>query len=104
MAVSVVFRRQAEADLENIADGIASESPGKAAEFIEQLRERCRSLGEFPDRAAVYRGTIRRLVAGRYLAFYRIADPEDPGSRRVIILRVLHGAMDIDRLVDPDGE
>jgi plasmid stabilization system protein ParE len=102
MAVRVVFRHQAQADIESIADWLARTSPHKAVEIMDLLRERCLSLQEFPERAATYLGDIRRLVAGDYLIFYRLADPRDEVLRRVIVVRVLHGAQDIDRLVDPD--
>ena len=103
MALRVVFRRQANTDIETIADHLAKTAdPRKALEMSEFLRARCRSLCNFPERAAVYRSDFRRLVAGPYLIFYRIADPDDPRLRRVIVSRVLHGAQDIDRLVDPD--
>jgi plasmid stabilization system protein ParE len=102
MAVRVVFRRQAAADIEAIADQIAQGSPRKAVEVSEGLREQCLSLRDFPERAAPFTSDIRRMVAGSYLIFYRIADPDDPALRRVIVIRVLHGSRDIDRLVDPD--
>jgi plasmid stabilization system protein ParE len=75
----------------------------KAVEVSQFLRARCHSLAEYPERAACHRGDFRRLVAGAYPIFYRIADPDDPKLHRVIVSRVLHGAQDIDRLVDPDG-
>jgi toxin ParE1/3/4 len=102
MAVSVVFRRQAAADIEAIADQIAQDSPRRAVEVSESLREQCLSLRDFPERAATYTAEIRRMVAGSYLIFYRIADPDDPALRRVIVIRILHGSRDIDRLLDPD--
>lgn len=102
MAVRVVFRHQAQTDIESIAGHLAKESSRKALEISELLRARCLSLREFPERSAPYRGDIRRMVAGAYLIFYRIADSEDAKLRRVIVVRVLHGAQDIDRLIDPD--
>lgn len=104
MALRVVLRRQAAADIESIADYIAAESPRKARAVSDRLRERCRSLGRFPEQAAIYRGQVRRLVVAPYLMFYRLADPQDPELRRVIVLRVLHGARDTNRLLDPNDE
>lgn len=103
MTIRVVFRRQADTDIETIADHLAKTAgPRKALEVSEFLRARCHSLGEFPERAAVYRSDFRRLVANPYLIFFRIADLDDPQLRRVIVSRVLHGSQDIDRLGDPD--
>jgi toxin ParE1/3/4 len=45
------FSRRAEADLEEIADYIARDSPTRAASFVQELRARCRQLSEFPDAA-----------------------------------------------------
>ncbi len=65
MAVRVVFRHQANADIEHIADYLAEKAdPHKAVEISEFLRARGRSLGEFPERAARYRGDFPRLVIG----------------------------------------
>jgi len=90
--VKVRFLASAEADLETIADWIADDDPGRAASFVLELRERCLSLAEKPNRFPVARRVgghvFRKLVYRDYLIFYRaLAD-------RVEIVRVLHGARD----------
>ncbi len=95
MALRVVFRRQAQADIEAIADTIGAESPRQAVIWADGLREKCQSLSEFPERWPLDRGETRRMVVGQYLVFYRIADPDIPNLRRVVVIRVLHGARDI---------
>jgi plasmid stabilization system protein ParE len=100
MRLKVFLRRQAQADIETIEQGIAADNLRMAAIWAADLRDKCQSLAEFPERAPVYRGQIRRLVVGQYLVFYRIADPDIPNLRRVIIIRVLHGARNIGDLVD----
>jgi plasmid stabilization system protein ParE len=102
MALRVVLRRQAQADLEAIADAIGAESPRQAAIWTAGVRAKCQSLAEFPERWAVYRGEVRRMVVGQYLVFYRIADADIPNLRRAIVIRVMHGARNIGDLKDSD--
>lgn len=42
---------------------------------------------------------IRRRVHGNYLIFYRIIGPA-----AVEVIHVLHGAMDYERLLSPEGD
>jgi toxin ParE1/3/4 len=102
MALRVVFRHLAQADIDAAAELIARDSPRKALQWAESIRRKCLTLARHPERAQRFSGDVRRLVAGQYLVFYRIADPDDPVLRRVIVLRVLHGRMDVERLVDGD--
>jgi len=100
MAVEVVFRALAEQDIEEIGDRIALDSQRAAALWIAEVRQRCASLGEFPERYPIHTGVIRRMVAGPYLIFYRIADADIPTLRRVIVIRVMHGAREIGDILD----
>ncbi|HTX50823.1 MAG TPA: type II toxin-antitoxin system RelE/ParE family toxin [Caulobacteraceae bacterium] len=89
----------AEADLEEIADWISRDNPGRGLIYLRELRARCESLSTHPERFQLvdrYRSaSIRRAVHGAYLIFYEV------GIDRVTILRVLHGARDYEPLIFP---
>ena len=86
----------AEADLAEIWDYIAQDSPADAEAFILALEEQIASLEQFPERCSripeneILGTSYRHLIHGSYRTIFRIA-----GSR-VIILRVIHSA----RLLD----
>ena len=93
--MSVVFRKQALADLNAIGDYIAADNPERACSFIESIKERCIKIGENPTAARLrseWGPQIRAIVFGNYLIIYRKEEDE------VLILRVIHGARDIDQL------
>ncbi|RMU07930.1 hypothetical protein ALP36_200131 [Pseudomonas syringae pv. coriandricola] len=85
----VQLTSEAEGDLERIGDYIALDNPRRALSFILELRDKCLSLSNmhqaFP---LVPRYGIRRRVHGNYAIFYRVE------ADRVIVVHVLHGAMD----------
>lgn len=89
----------AEADLEAIGDYIARDNPARALSFVQELREKCLSLADAPlafplvPRYELF--GIRRRVHGSYLIFYRAE------AKRVIVIHVLHGAMDYETLLFP---
>ena len=87
--MKVAFTGAAETDLETIGDYIALSNPFRAC------------LHEMPKAFPLLEGHepagIRRRVHGNYLIFYRI------GGDTVEILRVLHGAMEHERLLFPEG-
>lgn len=86
----------AEADIEEIWDYIAQDSPDNATAFVLALEEQIASLEQFPERCPripeneVLGTSYRHLIHGSYRTICRIT-----GSK-VIILRVIHGA----RLLD----
>lgn len=86
----------AEADIAELWDYIAQDSPDNATAFILALEEQITSLERFPERCPLIAeneilGTsYRHLLHGPYRAIFRITGPT------VIILRVIHGA----RLLD----
>ena len=88
---------EAEADLEAIGDRISEDDPARAASFVRELRERCLGLARFPKRfPAVPRYEqhgVRHGVHGNYLIFYQVEG--------VVVLHVLHGAMDYSRILFP---
>ena len=96
MALKVLIRPAAEADLQSLYEYIAQDSPQSAIEFVRRIRSHCTQLGEFAER-----GTRRDdLEAGirtlgferRALLVFRVLDGE------VEILRILYGGRDLDRL------
>lgn len=90
--MNIVFTASAEADFEAIGDWIAEDDPRRAASFVMELRERCHSLADKPNRFPVARRIegrlVRKLVHRNYLIFYRVL------GGRVEIIRVVHGARD----------
>jgi toxin ParE1/3/4 len=84
------FSEEAENDLEQIADYIASDNPRRALTFIRDLRSKCEDLVDSPNGFPLvpryeHHG-VRRRVHGNYLIFYRVE------KAKVIIIHVLHGA------------
>jgi plasmid stabilization system protein ParE len=90
---------EAERDLEDIAERIAADNPARAVSFVEELRAACLGLADFPDRFPLVpryeRHGIHHRVHGNYLIFYRA------GGQDVVVLHILHGAMDYAAVVFP---
>lgn len=89
----IVWRPIAEADLGNIVDYIAQDSPIKAEKFGQELRDKVLPLAQHPRLGRTGRpglpAFLRELVAHQnYIVFYRILDD----TRTVEILRVKHAA------------
>lgn len=93
----VRLANEAEADLEAIGDRIANDDPARAATFVHELRERCIGLGRFPKRFPLVpryeQHGLRHCVHGNYLIFYRVE------AEAILVLHVLHGAMDYSRIL-----
>lgn len=82
----------AEQDIESIGDYIALDNPQRALTFIAELRNQCARIASSPKafRARPELGeNIRSCAYGNYVIFFQ----DDP---TVCIVRVLHGAMDIE--------
>lgn len=91
----VFFRNRARADFDAIADYIATDNPERALSFVDELERAALSLAAHPDKAPLVPEIgkdVRRLACGHYNIYYR-----HEGSK-VIVLRILHGAQDADRL------
>ena len=90
---------EAERDLEDIGDRIASDNPQRALTFVRELRTACLGLADFPERfppvSRYERLGVRRRVHGQYLIFYRVTGDE------VVVVHVLHGAMDYSAILFP---
>ncbi len=87
--------RQAQADLDDIADYIAENNPERAVTFTREIIGHCHRLCNMPQvgRARPDLGRdVRSIPHGGYVIFYRIVDAE------VEIARVLHGARDVEAL------
>lgn len=86
------FTEAAETQLEEIGDYIAQDNPERAITFIQDMRERCRSLSAFPSRFPLVerfeQNGIRKFAHGNYLIFFRIE------GTTVVIVHVLHAARD----------
>ena len=91
---------EAERDLEQIGDWIARDNPARAVTFIEEIQRSCLDLAEFPERFPLvprYESErVRHRAKGNYLIFYRIE------TAKVVILHVLHGAMDYSAVLFPE--
>ena len=98
----VVFTSEALRSLEAIADYIAADNPARAVSFVEELRAKSLGLAAYPKAFPLvprYETLgIRRRRHGRYLIFYRLE------AERILILYVVHGAQEYDRLLVPDDE
>ncbi len=95
----VTITEEAERDLEAIGDFIALDDPVRALGFISELREKCLTLAELPERfplvARFEAQAVRRRVHGNYLIFYRIE------QEQVAVLHILHGAQDYSATLFP---
>jgi toxin ParE1/3/4 len=101
MTLRVVWRRIAELEVVDAAVYIAADNPSAAVRFMDAVDETVQSLVEMPgagrprefDHPALA-GMRSRQVKDfeNYLVFYR---PTDAG---IEVLRVLHGARDIDAI------
>jgi len=87
------FLPQAEDDLESIGDFIAQDSPRRAISFVRELRAQCVKITRSPQgyrRRSEFQENLRSCAYGNYVIFFA----ENRVS--VQIVRVLHGAMDIE--------
>jgi toxin ParE1/3/4 len=100
--MDVLFSHDAEADLADIGAYIGADNTQRAITFVQELRRRCEALAEVPHAFPVLRlrsgVELRRRPYGSYLIFYRVT------ATAIIVMRVLHGARDYERLLasDPD--
>ena len=99
--MDVIVSDAAWSDMRRIGLAIAKDSRNRAAGFVEELYDRCRELSDmayaFPLLAGRSESGVRRRVYGRYLIFYRVDD------ETVQILHILHGAMDYEAILFPEG-
>ncbi|PWC53770.1 type II toxin-antitoxin system RelE/ParE family toxin [Azospirillum sp. TSO22-1] len=89
----VVFAKRAQIDLAEIADYIGKDNPRAARRLVLDLRDTCPLIAGHP---AMGRNqgrllpSLRSHTHGSYVVFYR------PINGGIEVVRVLHGARDID--------
>jgi toxin ParE1/3/4 len=89
----VAFTRRARADLNDIYDYIAKDSPQNAANFVAELVQAILNLQQLPHRYPIYksrrwsRRIIRRMPLWPYQAYYNVNGKQ----RRVEVITVRHG-------------
>lgn len=82
----------AEADIEEIGDYIAQDSPARALSFVRELRVQCRKIADAPEAYRLRRELgeeLRACAYHRYMIFF-VATADI-----TTIIRVLHGARDL---------
>lgn len=98
---TVVVRPQAAVDLAEIWAYIAEDSPDHADAFLADIDKKLRALARKPKIGRArpeLSATLRSFPIGRYVVFYA------PYSRGIEVVRVLHGARDLDALLEEDDE
>lgn len=89
--MKVIFSKQAENDLEQITDFIAKDNLNRALSFIEELEQRCLSIGDMPKAFPIIPELIelgiRRRIYQNYSIFFYTE------SNHIFIVRVLNSAM-----------
>jgi len=91
----------AQRDLETIREYILNDNPQRAVSFVDELIARFRSLAERP---MSFRGRdelspgLRSAAHGNYIILFR------PEQDFVKILRVVHGARNLPRVVEDTPE
>jgi addiction module RelE/StbE family toxin len=87
--MAIVWRRQAEQDLQRIVDFILERNPAAARSVCDRIERRVAELLDHPQSGRRGRvvGTRELIVAGTpYIVAYRVK------GRQIDVLAVLHGA------------
>jgi plasmid stabilization system protein ParE len=94
--MKVIIRESAEADLDQIAEWIAQDSPDAAARMVATIRDRINFLETdelaHMGRPGLVEGT-RELLEYPYIIIYQVHDER----REVVVLSIVHGARDRER-------
>ena len=92
MSHSVVIAKEAKDNITAISSYIAQDSPSNALRWRQRIRERIRSLQNFPARHEIaYRAETSDSKCGmRYFGVYRILYVVE--VERVVVISVRHGA------------
>jgi toxin ParE1/3/4 len=91
---ALAFSPAAEADLSHIWDYSAEVwGPDQADHYLDEIQMACKALatGRRQGRVVDVRPVYLKLAVASHVIFYREEDS------RLLIIRVLHGRMDIDR-------
>lgn len=92
MSFHVSMTARAEADLRDIVEHIAHDSPLNASRWLDRVENAIGRLEEFPGRcrrapeAEVFQETIRQLILGNYRILFAVREQD------VVILSVRHAA------------
>jgi toxin ParE1/3/4 len=92
----IVKLPRAKTDLVEIWDHIADDSEARADAFIETVDKKFHTLARRPNMGRLrdeLAESLRSFPVGRYVIFYR------PIPEGVEIVRVLHGARDLDSIL-----
>ena len=93
--IHVDFTSAARADLREIALRIAEHSVRRSFTYVDEIEARCHRIATFPRAGAPrpqWGAEIRIVVHGKYVIVHR------PRDETVQILRIVHGARDLDAL------
>ncbi len=96
--LSVIQSPEAEADLDAIWLYIALDNVGAADATIDRILDTYHKLAQFPQMGTHTEqlpGDLLRFPVGSYLVIYRI-------TQQLEIVRVLHGAQDIETILQQD--
>lgn len=95
--MNLLLTEKSEVDLESIAAYIKQSNPKRSATFVKELFLACEGVARrplaFPLAPRLAAVGIRRRVFGNYLIFHRAS------ADVVLILRVLHTALNHERLL-----
>lgn len=100
--MSVVFSREAHADLAAIRRYIARDKPRRALTFVNELIDAAVKVGETPQAFPVIsryaHWDLRMKPYRNYLTFYRVQ------TDHIGIVHILHGAMDYHAVLFPEAD
>ena len=98
--MKLILTQEAKCDLDDLGDWIADYNPVSAATFVDEITARCIKLAGMPYAYPLVplreNNSIRRVVHGHYLIFYRVT------ADAVEILHVLHGSRDFESILFPE--
>lgn len=96
MAQKVIWSNEAIDDLDAIVEYIARDSAFYAASFAQEILEVSRSLNQFSKRGRIVPeindDSIRELIVRQYRLIYHV------GLSRVVILGLIHGRRDLNKV------
>jgi toxin ParE1/3/4 len=97
MRLEIVYRPAALSDLDTIYDYLALEDPRRAIAFIDEIRERCRVLRDYPElgpaRENLAPGIRIYPMPHRVIVAYRITEAT------IEVTRVFSGGQDYESLI-----
>jgi toxin ParE1/3/4 len=99
----LIIAPEAREDLREIRDYIAKDNPMAARRVVVRLREMARALAGAPALGRVrpeLGADLRSFVADRHVLFYRPLT----GAVGIELVRVLHGARDVDAMFLADQD